>query len=273
MKSIPFEKSNELSTKIKCILNFFDIFGYNSSVSTLSNRQAVAYFIYAVHILIAISYTLYQIRLWFLLEEMPLLEILNSMLQYSIALYTYWFVILDSIIYREKHKLFWKIFQKLDTTHLHHFKTTIFWSVLKMFGYFCSTTFCITLIIFVTIYPVNDSMYVHNILIKLCEVRIFYYTFCLEIVNIQLKTIESELISGKRRTRSWLDSNQFKWIRIYFECVHDMTNLINELFGFSHVLNISCCFYVILTDMNYVVIRLHGLPTIAAISKNTFQLP
>ncbi|XP_031624303.1 uncharacterized protein LOC116341387 [Contarinia nasturtii] len=45
-----------------------------------------------------------------------------------------------------------------------------------------------------------------------------------------------------------------------------MTNLLNEMFGFSHVINISFCFYIILTDINYAVTHYHDLPTFEIIA-------
>ena len=104
-----------LPEQIKCILTFFDAFGYNSGSSHLSSKPKVIKFIKFLHISLAVLFTLCQFHI--MVQYFHLLrwiEFFNTMMQFSVTLYTYLFITLDSLLQQQKHRHFWKTVQLVD---------------------------------------------------------------------------------------------------------------------------------------------------------------
>lgn len=264
-----------LPNRIVNILNFFDICCYDTGSSKLSKNRKIIHFIYFVHILLAIVLTFFGFHL--LVEYYPLLglsEAFSELLQYSTPLFTYWLIIMDSILYRKSHQHFWKCFERIHD----QFNCRINFNFR---GYFIKFVefFSVSILIVAIRAVINEFFEFHidfayAIIFKVVQLRMFYYLFCLEIVHSQLNAIENELKSIERiqnrldNNRQWyllctVESDGYhlfalrrlKRLREHVYCVYQMIDILNTMFGWSHVTAILFCFYLLLTDFNWFYIH------------------
>lgn len=252
-----------LSKQIVEYLNFFDSFGYNSGFSSFARHPKLIFFLYIFQILLAIILILFQFDT--MLEYYASLGIMariSEFLEYFAPLYTHWFIIFDSIYHRRSHQLFWSIFQKITSSSSNY----------KFSG-------CV--VIFVEFFLVKAlallvrCVYKHvmvaiayDLLFKFCQIRMFYYIFCLEILHFCLDDIHTEIISVKVRSLSMKSlKNRLKSIRERFHNVYKMFGLLNEMFGWSHVSLISCCVYMVLTQSSWIYLYYSSYSSIRRISK------
>lgn len=269
-----------LPQQILDILCYFDVCGVNSGSSKVSRNKRATYLIYFVHITTAILLSLFEFHL--MSEYYPslgLIEAISESLEYKAALYTYWLIILDSVVHRRVHEQFWNILQHIDDCFSSQPKCAIRSYVVKFNLYILKTVSI--MVIRLTISSITGFIidFAYIVLFIVCEIRMFYYLFCLEILHMQLKIVEDELKTmmnilslasfredyssmGKTITISAYDKFEFqrmKWIREYYLCVYQMMCNLNEIFGWSHVGAIMFCFYYLLTESNWFYIHFDEL--------------
>lgn len=262
-----------LPKQIVYIISFFDAFGYDSGSSTFSKNRKIVHFICFVHVSLAIVLTIFKFHLnvkYYSSLELP--EAFSELLQYSTALYTYWLILMDSIVEQKSHHQFWTILQQIhvEFNNQQNFHCRRY---LLKFVEFLSVVMAISIWKIATNPLVEfDVEIAYAILFEICLIRMFYYLFCLEIVQFQLNAIRHEMNSIKtlsdrsnHRKRKFSHSfdasehlhatKQLKWIRNYVECVYKMTQYLNEIFGYSHVAAILFFLYFVLTELNWIYIH------------------
>lgn len=105
-----------LPSRILCLLNVFDIFGFNSGSSKVSSYFALTCFIQLAHISLLLGLTWYPF-VWLIqkyAEYGSMIIVLNGYLQYLSQLLSCWLIALDSFFHRRAHKRFWAIFQQMN---------------------------------------------------------------------------------------------------------------------------------------------------------------
>lgn len=261
-----------LSVQKMWIVKFFDCWGGNSGLTNISKNKNICFFIYFLHIVFACLLTtckyFFVVELLFLIGA---LETINEMIQYNAGLFTYWLIIVDSIAYRNKFHIFWRIYQEIDNQFC--CQTMPFRGyMLKFIEFFPISIFLYMMIYATNSFPDSSSVFAILIIINICQLRIFYYLFCVEIVKCQLKIIEQDLIIMKNMlkftgaTRQFplmfetspilpFELNRFKWVRGYYHRTSEMMDLLNEIFGWSQVVAVSFCFYSFATDLNWLFIN------------------
>lgn len=239
------------------VLNGFDICGYCTEASALTKYRKVNLLIFTVHYILAILFSYYGFQVFVELYPLiGLLETLNELVQYTVALFTYWLILFDSLRFRQKHRRFWQIVQRIDQ----HFCAQT--EVLRSFSYKIIEYFPVTLCLYTMIFamgatPQTGSVYIFFALIAICHLRVFYYMYCLQVVDWQLKMIENEIVVIKNNLphvlnkRYRFDLNRFRWINQYYYCVIEMTVLLNDIFGVSQIALILLGFYSFLTNLNW----------------------
>lgn len=245
------------------ILSFFDIFGYRTGVTMLSIRKTTASFILFVHFVLALLFT--SIGFHLIVELSPLvglIELINELIQYTVGVFTYWFIIFDSFFQHQYHLRFWKFLQKIDDKFCSQHLGMSFY-IGKLIEFFTTSISLFTLLYFINTFPNLKIIFVYMALFSLCQIRLFYYIFCLTIIHHQLKMIENELIVMKRvsslkynqfhgKSSSYsYEFQRFKWFREYFYCINEMIKLLNKIFGWSQVAAVLCCFYFCATNLNW----------------------
>lgn len=254
---------------VSCILKMFDVWGFDTGLTSISKNRQICACIHFLHIAFAIIFALYKFHL--IVELFALigpLRTINELIQYSIALYSYWLVIFDSIVYRRRHHDFWKIHREFDkyfcsqTMDLQRY-------LLKFIEFFPINIFLYTMIYATNSFPDSNSVFVFLFLITICQLRIFYYLFCVEVVKCHLRRFENEVLGLKNRLNFGnnmqniplrireqsslfpFELTRFKWIRNYFHSTHAMMEVLNDTFGWSQVAAVIFCFYSFATDLNW----------------------
>lgn len=266
---------NMLSSQIVYILNFFDAFGYCTESSAFIHHKRIKLFIVFGHIILAVLFTLYQFQLVFELNSLlGALKTSNEVVQYIFGLYTYWLIILDSFLNRQAHRCFW---QTLQQSH-----TFLFSQFLDVHGYLWKLIefFAITILLYLLNYWLgvildNASIFVFLVLITICQIRVFYYLFALNILNAQLMVIEHEIIAIKNISHLRSDSKcsisyelkRFKWVAEYYQCVIEMTKFLNDIFGWSQIALVLFCFFTFMTNLNWWYSKFDELSIAQLISK------
>lgn len=264
-----------LPNQVVHILNFFDLIGgFNSGTSDISKNLEATYVVYAIHVSLAVVLTLFEFHLMAdYYPSLGLTEAISESLQYSAALYTYWLIILDSLLHRRAHQHFWEVLQQIDEYFSCQRNSVIHSYLLKLCVYFLKTLSIMVIRLFINSFVDFTVDFAYISLFIVCEIRMFYYLFCLEILHFQMKMVEDEVkimmkilnLANIRRNQALnidvisacysFEMQRLKWIRGYFHCVYKMMYLLNEIFGWSHVAAISFCFYYILTESNWFYIH------------------
>lgn len=149
---------------------------------------------YFVYFCIASSLTYFQFSLIFSFYPLHSLGVtMSESLQYFSALYTYWLIIFDSFYHRQTNQCFWDLYQQLHS-HFHgHTKWNLRAYLLKLIELFAATSVVFIAFIIINNFYNLKIASVYAFLIKICQFRVFYYMFCLEVIRSQLLVIESEI--------------------------------------------------------------------------------
>lgn len=213
-------------------------------------HSQIGYTIYFVHIILAIALSMYKFYVMFnYYVRLGPIQAIVEFLQYSVSLFTYWTIIFDSIIQQKAHSCFWQILCKIDDTVYHQLNHTFLLFTLKFVEFFSIKI--VTYAIRIMNNNVDVFSFAYAILFVLCQIREFYYIFCLEVVNIQLKAIHLELETMKMDFNTKFNAKRLKWIRNYFHYVYEMISCVNQTFGWSQIATFASSFYLVLTQSTW----------------------
>lgn len=62
-------------------------------------------------------------------------------------------------------------------------------------------------------------------------------------------------------TEHSIQLEKLKWLRDYYQIVHEMTETLNQIFGWSHLHAVLFCFYYILTSINWAYLHFFDGPS------------
>lgn len=266
-----------LPRQIGNVLNFFDACGFNSGSSKLFRSQTSIKFISVLHIFLVALITLDQILFYCeFYHSHGLLETLNDLVETLASLCTYYLIILDANFNQRYHKYFWSILHRIETSVYRRSNFSLRCFILKFIGFFGLTALMI--VVRSTLYDfLKHATFLA--MVKICQIRILYYLFCLEVINFQLENVEREIgamnsissiANAEMRTFDSHKIQEFRWIRLYLYYIHEMMNALNEIFGWSHVAAISFCFFCLFTDLSYIFIHFSKLSNVKLFG-NFFQ--
>lgn len=241
-----------LPKAVEYMLNIFDTFGYNSGSTKLSNCWKAASIIYFMHISMLAYFTYAKIHLTLeLIAWYRLIDVINFLLQYSAGLYAYWVIILDSFLRRKEHRYFWEIIKKMSKYRKEEHSFTIRCYLFKFVEYFSFTLVSVVVMILESGEEhLNKIVFLYHVIVKICEMRLFYYMFCLELLHFQLTTI-NDMLKNIQQLNISMKSHRLKCIREYYRYAYEMTNYLNEVFSLSQIAAVSFCFYLICTSLNW----------------------
>lgn len=274
------ETSKMFPKRIFILLKFFDAWGYCTESSAASKyHHKFVFCIYSIHIFIATLLTVYlcEFCYGFLAIHFDMINIVNKLFHYLTTLMTYWLIIIESHSQRKRQKQFWQVFQQIDEKYHRHtrfilssylFKFIEFLIVFSVVQMICAIYFAIHYFDF------HNAMYYiyipfYNILTKMYQYRVFYYLFYVEVIHFELKAIEKEVKTTYNVLRSDCSClpirtnilvENIKWMRNYYHLVHQLNMYLNSIFGWSQLATILCCFYFILTDLNWAYDNINSRP-------------
>lgn len=247
-----------LPSQIDLFLIFFDLCGFNSGTSRLFYTEKPIHFVRIVHLLLAIlvGISLFLFYYRFLLT-FKFMDTVNELVEALGSIFTYCLIILDAQFKHRTNKHFYEISEICNRNQLN---ITFGSYIAKMVVFFVMTVLATAIRSYLYNFWDLISVLGYLTLVKICQIRVLYYLFCLEVIHFQLENIEQELKIMKKVLRDVnseihsLDSfvaHRFKRIRSYFHCVYNMANDLNETFGWSQVAIIQFCFFCLFTDVNY----------------------
>lgn len=265
-----------LPNRVKYLLTFFDAFGYNSGSSKLSSCRLSTNLINFSHFLLATFLTWFTVYWNAQLPFAQFIELLNHSLSYLSSICMYWLTIWDSFHHWREHHRFWAIFLEINESFQpqHNFTCRPF--IFKLFSVI-STTFITVLIHFIVADSLETSRVIvtYTILVKLCQLRVFYFVFCLEVINFQLKSIEIVLKQMNEpinvQSNGSGTTKRFKWIQGYYYSVCEMATIMNDIFDWSQIAAVIFCFTTFITNLNWICVHFHEIPPLHFAGKYTDQ--
>lgn len=250
-----------LPKQIVRFLKFFDICGFNIQSTNPCNGQKFNDLITGVHILIVISFTIYDLfYIYEFYNSAGLVETINELMELFAIICPYVLIIFDSVYHSHAQKRFWTVLQQLNENFCCSSNLIPRSYITKLIEFFSAKL----ILDFITLIYNGFNAYVdqeqtyliyltYMVPVKICQIRIFYYIFCLEAVLFHMKHFH-------------LNQIEKKWNR-NLDFIHELIQLVNEIFGVSHVITVLICFFILFTDINYVHIHFHNLSATKLIPK------
>lgn len=196
--------------------------------------------------------------IWYFLNEaydgFNLPNITNDVIKFIGATIAQLFVIFESYYKRSVQRKFWKIIRELRSDFNCPDHNVRFGWYYAKFGEFFGAVFVIKL---VQLLAWNITLKIYFIfgyisLMTLQEIRIFHYLFFIHLLSYQLNEVEMEMQSlADVSENGTISRDQLRWIRMYYDLVHELSNCINEIFGWSNVISIWYLFLLLAVDLNW----------------------
>lgn len=258
-------------SRVSRILIIFDALSFSSGLTNLSNRPIPIAFFRLLNIVLVSCFTYYKYH--FVREFYSSYEIIDKvygMLAYSVPLYAWWLVIIDSFLQQNSHKQFWTIIQQIDERYGNQSNYNHRPYMLKFIEFFLITTLFAFITLALALLHSSGAFleiffaFTHVVMLKVLHMRIFHYLFCLDLVNFHLQLIDCEIKSIKIYASAVAIENisqasKISFLSVKFNqfyehsyCLFELVNHLNVVFGWSQVIAIPSCFYLLLTDLNWI---------------------
>lgn len=259
-----YEKMNcakKFPKYIVVILLFFAVCGFQPEQPIFTSHKALfAISMFQIYNIIAFLSHFPDIYAW-MNEKFSKLDMTNEMVQHIIALLAYSVICIESVIKRKTQRRFWRLYEDLLQYHsIHHAEEILRNYALKFTEYFlfCSSSFAYALIA-----TNEDYNFSYNIpyflaylsIMGICQIRLFYYLFYLELIKAELKAIEKEIESDI--DESFELPSKWELTRKYCKSIHELCECLNSVFGWSNLLSVLAIFLFLLTDTNWVYYYRH----------------
>lgn len=232
---------------ITFILTYYSLWGFCFILPAKYNKKSFMFVIIASHCALVTS-SIYCVFKTFspLLKHTGPLDVLNLLLYYIVSILSYLMIICDSYVNRVNQFEYWEKFSRIKEDFCAQIN-------LRKWSYLIAL---VVLNVGNCSYPGSDElMNLHSFCI--IDNRMLFYVLHLKVISSQLWTIKTEL-----NLIQHFDGYRYKWIRGYYEIVHEMCNLVNSVFGFSNLAILMMIFHTALTFLNslYLLIQknFHG---------------
>lgn len=190
-----------------------------------------------------------------LYAELDLLNLTNDFIKFTGASVSHLIVISESYFKRSQQRKFWAVFGEIQSDFNRPRRAV------KFRGYFAKLfQFSAAMIVIVQYQYSSRHIYgqtTHFIaskasLLTLHQIRIFHYLFIVHLLNYQLNEAEIEMKCLADSSRNGgFSHNRLRWFRMYYDLVHELSNCMNEVFGWSNVSAILYLFLLLAVDMNF----------------------
>lgn len=187
------------------------------------------------------------------------LDMANQLTQYAFDLVAYLTIVIDSFQQRKIVQRFWIIYGRIlrqNTFLQYQIQLNYIFKFFEYFIVFNVSFFYVLAQVFqnfgsfkVEKYPI---FWAYLLQIEICNIRLFYYLFFLELNRIDLKTIEHKLKENHESFEVQMNIDTIlKWTQEYYQQIHDMSECVNSTFGWSNLMTIESIFLFVLTELNY----------------------
>lgn len=189
-------------------------------------------------------------------DELDLLSIANDVIKMCGAVAVYWFIIFESYWKRHEQRKFWRIYRLIRADFNRIGRNASFVSYFMKFGEFFVVALAIeigSLSRWFTVYNAWNFFYAASYfsLMIMQDMRIFHYLFFVHLLDHQLHEagLEMKVMADMSENRP-IPRDRHKWMRIYYDLVHELSECINEVFGWSHIGATLYCFLRLVVDLN-----------------------
>lgn len=260
--------SKMFSKSVVALLKFFDLCGFQTGIAKIMHSKERRKCIFALHCVCA--FTLSYFVVGYASEPILLGEVLpyfvNEIFQILNGMSTHWVIIIESYARRNIQQKFWNTYKYIDQHHVKCKKSLLRTYKIKFIEFFSVVTIIqIIFMCYFTHYVGNYYFFRFSYLVSqiVYHYRVFYYLFYLELIEFELKTIKIELETIAKITQR-NDSNDenfnvncLKKIQNHYQLIFELTEFLNQIFGWSNFATILYCFHLPLTDLNWGLWELH----------------
>lgn len=235
---------------IEYISIYFSLLGFLPGKSTkfVKNYSARSV-IFIIHLFLSVWCAYRTIKtLEYQRNLTEFLDVLNFFVYCVICSILYVLVLYDSFISRYDQHGFWQSFTQINE----RFCTQL---QIKKLDYFLTLFLLligdIFLCIFICRRQICDGNHItHIIFMIIVDSRMFFYLLHLKIIAHQLWNINCELRRNFLKIRKNIVKIRLKWIRNDFLLIHKMTQHVNNIFGWSHMILILLIFQCTIVFLN-----------------------
>lgn len=277
------------------LLKFYDFCGFHTGV--INNKSHACRLNSSRTFLIHVAWTFTLTCFVLMFSMQPILNqeampyLVNLLLQLFNGIITHWMIIVESYAQRKVQQKFWQIYEHIKQHHKHCKRPMLRLYSLNLIHFFVVVVLIqIFFLSYHMDYVVNKWYFRLSYLTSQTtyQYRVFYYIFYLELIKYELKLIKVELKDiatltnfhskfirrTNQRTKrhpyrrsSWSDSTvksvnekNLKRINAYCQLVYELSECMNQTFGWSNFTTILYCFHFPLTDGNWALWELDQRP-------------
>lgn len=253
------------SNWILCVLIIFAALGFNSELPQLSINRRISNVIFLFHICNAVLCTFYILELlWTQTVHLTILVIANQVAEYIFGLILYWAILIETFTNRNILQHFWQLYESTNRCTNHRNK------MLKIYVWKFSENFIVDSLIaiyflccfvrFLHYYPFDMQAIVgvisYFMVMFAYELGLFYFLLFLELIKIELRSIENELrwqyeSFRSLETKSTRNNKPLKWTRKCYQNICKLSIIIHAAYGWSIFVLIQVTLLLLLGDINY----------------------
>lgn len=230
------------------MLNYYTIWGFYTSSFTFYGK-VTSFLIFLVHFVLCAWCTVFTMNVFFEQQYYSeFLDALNSFLYAAWATILYWLIIYDSYVNQRDQYRFWQMFSDFNKNYQqsddfekgNHLFTAII--ILIANSLYIILTFVLDNA------TDNGNYVLHFILLNIIDHRLNFYILHLKVITYHLEKIDLKLKNLKINTN--VDDKQMKRVRSNYGLVHEMSGLVNTIFGLSQLTLIVLSFYSLIAFLN-----------------------
>lgn len=248
------------SSYVFILLHFFNLWGFCTELSELRASRWRHRKLAVLMIVLHIIYLCCMCGLiWCFLYSSGVIDLLdatNDAIKFAGAAITRLIVIFESYAKRNVQRKFWNIFCRIRTKFNRCDHNLLCRSYFAESGPFLGVMIVIKCMHY---YRLDTNELTLDFLIALVSlqtmamIRVFHYLFFIHLLDYQLDEIGTEAESlAEASDNEWISNERFRWIRMYYDLVYELSNCINEIFGWSNVVSILYLFLLLAVDIIWV---------------------
>lgn len=230
------------------MLKYYTLWGFISIPFDSVSKKYSNWLIFVIHVGFCSWSSFNTLKSFF--KAFAFIGFLNSV---NVFLYiltcvgTYWLIVYDCYTKRKLQHAFWMICEKISD----HFCSLELMQKSNCLTILIAYSIVDVIICLATIFGENvtspSSKLVHLVFISVIDQRVSFYVFHAKLIEFQLRTISAKLtmISTHESfgVSESFNGRHFKYICNYYELVHQMSERINAIFGWSQLAIIVMSFH------------------------------
>lgn len=184
--------------------------------------------------------------------DLDFLNVTNDFIKFAGALVAHLIVIFESYHKRNVQRNFWMIYCRIRTDFNRLDSAPRFGTYMTKFGeFFCAMIAIIWRLFARELGALNAIIFISSMMTLLSAhlIRVFHYLFFVHLLSYQLSEVDAEMRRLADDSKNGTVSRQrLRSIRMYFDLVHELSDCINEFFGWSNVVSVSYLFMLFAVD-------------------------